>query len=316
MKSNLSENILALCKVQRCKEMFVSLCLWYCLPCLRYSFEGRIEFSVIKVEGKRFVWMVMLHTCKEHTSDSCPVQWTVQRQRNPVSRLPRDRISARPAWLSHRPQRRREPPVFHEVSLQPQGIVDLVWEEIRAWALSSLCPATSQVCRRGSESVKLNSALTAWFTRCCFSLSPIDGHAQAPLHPSSLDNSLAFMSHALLLRLFLSPSFFSVTVALQYLTIYHENIGITYYLTRRLREFDINELRDVWGFIWWRIFEWLRFFQIPADWLSISHLLVSRPSKSRALESFVVDISEQSSHMAMFVRRANLIPLNYFLIYM
>ena len=60
----------------------------------------------------------------------------------------------------------------------------------------------------------------------------------------------AFMSHALLLRLFLSPSFFSINVALQYLTLYNNNIGITYYLTRRLSEFDGNELREVWGFIW------------------------------------------------------------------
>lgn len=58
------------------------------------------------------------------------------------------------------------------------------------------------------------------------------------------------MSHALLLRLFLSPSFFSVNVALQYLALYNDNIGITYYLTRRLGEFDISELRDVWGFLW------------------------------------------------------------------
>lgn len=58
------------------------------------------------------------------------------------------------------------------------------------------------------------------------------------------------MSHALLLRLFLSPSFFSISVALQYLTRYYDNIGITYYLTRRLKEFDANELREVWGFIW------------------------------------------------------------------
>ncbi|KAL5490504.1 PIK1 [Sanghuangporus weigelae] len=88
------------------------------------------------------------------------------------------------------------------------------------------------------------------------------------------------MSHALLLRLFLSPSFFSVNVALQYLMQYHDNIGITYYLTRRLREFDINELRDVWGFV--------------------CHLLVTRPSKSRALESIVVETCERSTHMAMF----------------
>jgi hypothetical protein len=58
------------------------------------------------------------------------------------------------------------------------------------------------------------------------------------------------MSHALLLRLFLSPSYFSVHVALHYLMLYSDNIGITYYLTRRLREFTIDELRDVWGFIW------------------------------------------------------------------
>jgi hypothetical protein len=58
------------------------------------------------------------------------------------------------------------------------------------------------------------------------------------------------MSHALLLRLFLSPSFFTVHVALRYLRHYADNIGITYYLTRRLRELDTQELREVWGFIW------------------------------------------------------------------
>jgi len=58
------------------------------------------------------------------------------------------------------------------------------------------------------------------------------------------------MSHALLLRLFLSPSYFSVNVALHYLVLYSDNIGITYYLTHRLKEFTIDELRDVWGFIW------------------------------------------------------------------
>ncbi|RDX56656.1 kinase-like protein [Lentinus brumalis] len=87
------------------------------------------------------------------------------------------------------------------------------------------------------------------------------------------------MSHALLLRLFLSPSFFSVHVALQYLRIYVDNIGITYYLTRRLRELDTQELREVWGFV--------------------CHLLVTRPSKSKALESFVVEIAHKSTHIAM-----------------
>ncbi|KAJ6596909.1 kinase-like protein [Mycena vulgaris] len=86
-------------------------------------------------------------------------------------------------------------------------------------------------------------------------------------------------SHGLLLRLFLSPSFFTVHVALRYLTIYPDNVGITYYLTRRLREIDTHELRDVWGFI--------------------SHLLVTRPTKSRALECFVVDVAQRSTHIAM-----------------
>ena len=58
------------------------------------------------------------------------------------------------------------------------------------------------------------------------------------------------MSHALLLRLFLSPSFFTVHVALRYLRLYADNIGITYYLTGRLRELDTQELREVWGFVW------------------------------------------------------------------
>ncbi|KIM49103.1 hypothetical protein M413DRAFT_406293 [Hebeloma cylindrosporum] len=86
-------------------------------------------------------------------------------------------------------------------------------------------------------------------------------------------------SHALLLRLFLSSSFFSVHVALKYLLLYIDNIGITYYLTRRLRELDIHELRDVWGFI--------------------CHLLVTRPTKSRALECFVVEIAQRSTHVAL-----------------
>ncbi|KAG6890684.1 hypothetical protein C0995_005056 [Termitomyces sp. Mi166 len=86
-------------------------------------------------------------------------------------------------------------------------------------------------------------------------------------------------SHALLLRLFLSPSFFSVHVALRYLLIYADNIGITYYLTSRLRQRDTRELREVWGFI--------------------CHLLITRPSKSRALECFVVEIAQRSTHIAM-----------------
>ena len=106
------------------------------------------------------------------------------------------------------------------------------------------------------------------------------------------------MSHALLLRLFLSPSFFSVHVALQYLRIYADNIGITYYLTRRLRELDTRELREVWGFVWYVANDVVYYMLL----ISCSHLLVTKPSKSRALECFVVEIAQKSTHIAMLVR--------------
>jgi hypothetical protein len=35
--------------------------------------------------------------------------------------------------------------------------------------------------------------------------------------------------------------------------LYADNIGITYYLTLRLRELDTQELREVWGFVWYTI---------------------------------------------------------------
>ena len=112
---------------------------------------------------------------------------------------------------------------------------------------------------------------------------PRPGHARARRLPSkqfSIISLSALMSYALLLR-FLTSSYFSINIALQYLRQHHDHIGITYYLTRRLKEFDINELRESWGFV--------------------CHLLVTMPSKSRALECMVVDVSEKSPHMAMFV---------------
>ncbi|KAG9023147.1 Phosphatidylinositol 4-kinase pik1alpha (PI4-kinase)(PtdIns-4-kinase) [Tulasnella sp. JGI-2019a] len=87
------------------------------------------------------------------------------------------------------------------------------------------------------------------------------------------------MNHALLLRLFLSSSFFSVHVALQYLRLYSDNIGISHYLASRLREFSNAELIDVWGFI--------------------CHLLITKPSGSIALETFVLERVELSTHVAM-----------------
>jgi hypothetical protein len=57
-------------------------------------------------------------------------------------------------------------------------------------------------------------------------------------------------SHALLLRLFLSPGFFSVLRALQYIRNYSDNIGITHYLTRRLNQVPVDELADKWMLVW------------------------------------------------------------------
>lgn len=88
------------------------------------------------------------------------------------------------------------------------------------------------------------------------------------------------MSNALLLR-FLTSSYFSINIALQYLKKHYDHIGISYYLTRRLKECNLNELRESWGLV--------------------CHLMVTIPSKSRAMECMVVDISEKSPHMAMFV---------------
>ncbi|KZT59008.1 kinase-like protein [Calocera cornea HHB12733] len=87
------------------------------------------------------------------------------------------------------------------------------------------------------------------------------------------------MSHALLLRLFLSPSFFSVHVALQYLRTYGDHVGITHYLTGRLKGMDPVEVEGLWGLV--------------------CHLLVTRPSKSAALECFVLERAEESTHIAL-----------------
>ncbi|KZS99247.1 kinase-like protein [Sistotremastrum niveocremeum HHB9708] len=86
------------------------------------------------------------------------------------------------------------------------------------------------------------------------------------------------MSHALLLRLALSPHW-SLHTALQYLSNYSDHVGISHYITRRMSEIDNEQLREVWGFI--------------------CHLLVTRPSKSAALEVFVVEQAEASTHILL-----------------
>ncbi|BEI81369.1 hypothetical protein CcaverHIS002_0205290 [Cutaneotrichosporon cavernicola] len=86
------------------------------------------------------------------------------------------------------------------------------------------------------------------------------------------------MSHALLLRLFLSP-YFSTSVALHYLKTYPDNIGISHYLCWRMKSMPHDEVEFYWP--------------------QICHLLITRPTASNALESFVLQRAAESPHAAM-----------------
>jgi hypothetical protein len=46
----------------------------------------------------------------------------------------------------------------------------------------------------------------------------------------------------------------------------------------------------------------------PIPLTPTSHLLVTHPTKSRALESFVVDIAKRSTHIALIVRQITPLP--------
>ncbi|KAI9317864.1 kinase-like domain-containing protein [Dichotomocladium elegans] len=86
------------------------------------------------------------------------------------------------------------------------------------------------------------------------------------------------MSNALLLRLFTSE-FFNSWIAISYLFRYPDNVGIQHYLCRELKKFPISEIE----------------FFLP----QLIHLLISRPTESVALECFLVEMCERSTHMAI-----------------
>ncbi|CAO1619945.1 unnamed protein product [Parajaminaea phylloscopi] len=84
---------------------------------------------------------------------------------------------------------------------------------------------------------------------------------------------------SLLLRLFHSD-YFSPHLALSYLKTYSDNIGITYYLVYRLRtSFEPEEVEFYWP--------------------QLCHLLITKPSESRALECFILERCEESVHVAL-----------------
>ncbi|KAI9305870.1 kinase-like domain-containing protein [Cunninghamella echinulata] len=86
------------------------------------------------------------------------------------------------------------------------------------------------------------------------------------------------MSNALLLRLFKSE-FFNSWIAVSYLFRYPDNVGIQHYLCSELNKFPLPEIE----------------FFLP----QLIHLLISRPSDSVALECFLIDLCEKSTHMAI-----------------
>ncbi|SAL99253.1 hypothetical protein [Absidia glauca] len=86
------------------------------------------------------------------------------------------------------------------------------------------------------------------------------------------------MSNELLLRLFRSE-FFNSWIAVSYLFRYSGNLGIQHYLCSELNTFPLSEIE----------------FFLP----QLIHLFITRPSDSVALECFLVDLCEKSTHMAI-----------------
>ncbi|KAI8390331.1 kinase-like domain-containing protein [Blakeslea trispora] len=86
------------------------------------------------------------------------------------------------------------------------------------------------------------------------------------------------MSNALLLRLFTSE-YFNAWIAISYIFRHPDNVGIQHYLCTQLRKFPIAEIE----------------FFLP----QLMHLLITRPTESVALELYIVDTCEKSTHIAV-----------------
>ncbi|KAJ2793314.1 Phosphatidylinositol 4-kinase pik1alpha (PI4-kinase)(PtdIns-4-kinase), partial [Coemansia furcata] len=85
---------------------------------------------------------------------------------------------------------------------------------------------------------------------------------------------------SLLLRLFTSQ-FFDSWLAVSYLFRYPHIPGVQHYLCNELRKFPLDEVE----------------FFLP----QLVHLLITRPNESTAIESLLLDMSLQSSHVAMLL---------------
>ncbi|KAJ2786709.1 Phosphatidylinositol 4-kinase pik1alpha (PI4-kinase)(PtdIns-4-kinase) [Coemansia interrupta] len=85
---------------------------------------------------------------------------------------------------------------------------------------------------------------------------------------------------SLLLRLFTSQ-FFDTWLAVSYLFRYPNIVGVQHYLCNELRKFPLEEVE----------------FFLP----QLVHLLITRPNESIAVESLLLDMALQSSHIAMLI---------------
>ncbi|KAF9954153.1 Phosphatidylinositol 4-kinase pik1alpha (PI4-kinase)(PtdIns-4-kinase) [Mortierella alpina] len=84
--------------------------------------------------------------------------------------------------------------------------------------------------------------------------------------------------NSMLLRLFKSE-YFNAWIAVSYLFKYPDAVGIQHYLCNELKKFPLDEIE----------------FFLP----QLVHLLISRPSESVALENFILNRCQISSHMAI-----------------
>jgi hypothetical protein len=105
---------------------------------------------------------------------------------------------------------------------------------------------------------------------------------------------------------------------MHYLKTYPDSIGISHYLCWRMKSMPAEEVEFYWPQIWWVIVAIPSFPSYHAGtmpalllvvWmmgleetrLTLSHLLITYPTSSNALESFILQRAEESTHSAMLV---------------
>ncbi|KAJ1723425.1 Phosphatidylinositol 4-kinase pik1alpha (PI4-kinase)(PtdIns-4-kinase) [Coemansia erecta] len=108
------------------------------------------------------------------------------------------------------------------------------------------------------------------------------GNSAAETSAAIADSKLSdtTKNSSLLLRLFTSQ-FFDTWLAVSYLFRYPNIVGVQHYLCNELRKFPLEEVE----------------FFLP----QLVHLLITRPNESIAVESLLLDMALQSSHIAMLL---------------